>query len=144
MQSNPEYHSSIHPMLTSFTDECCATLARLIGYVGALTLFGIVGLHFWNQLQFEAATEPVDQPGFALATRSHPAFAVSSLDPSEKSETYDIFRHPAGGRKDIFHWGPPGEKPVALGVRPTASSRRPPISRRAWHPRNPENLRLQG
>lgn len=113
MQSNPEYRSSIHPVLTSFADECCATLARLIAYVGALTLFGIVGLHFWDQLQFEAATEPVDQPGFALATRSHPAFAVSSLDPPEKSETYDIFRHPAGGRKDIFHWGPPGEKPVA-------------------------------
>jgi hypothetical protein len=24
-----------------------------------------------------------------------------------------VFRHPAGGRKDIFRWGPPDEKPVA-------------------------------
>jgi hypothetical protein len=113
MQSNPEYHSGIHPALTSFADECCGTLARLIAYVGALALFGIVALHFWDQLQFDAATEPADQPGFTLAAHSRPAFAVSSLDPPEKSETYAIFRHPAGGRKDVFHWGPAGDRPIA-------------------------------
>jgi hypothetical protein len=122
MQSNPEYHhscdgwnrtTSIHPALTSFADECCGTLARLIAYVSGLALFGIVALHFWGQLQFSAATEPADQPGFTLAMRSRPAFAVSSLDPPEKTETYNIFRHPAGGRKDIFHWGSPEEKPIA-------------------------------
>jgi hypothetical protein len=99
---------------TSFLDECCATLARLIAYVGALALFAIVGLNLWDQLQLNtAAAEPAGQPVFTLATRSRPAFAVSSLDPPEKSESYDIFRHPAGGRKDTFHWGPPDEKPVA-------------------------------
>jgi hypothetical protein len=112
MQSIPESHF-IHPALTSFADECCATLARLIAYVGALALFAILGLHFWDQLEFDTAAEAADQPGFTLAQRSRPAFAVSSLDPPEKSESYEIFRHPAGGRKDIFHWGPPGEKPVA-------------------------------
>ena len=81
--------------------------------MGALALFAIVGLHFWDQLQFDTTAELADQPGFTLALRSRPAFAVSSLDPPEKSESYEIFRHPAGGRKDIFHWGPPGEKPVA-------------------------------
>jgi len=114
MQSNPQYpYSGIHPALTSFADECCGTLARLIAYVGALALFGIVALHFWDQLQFDAVTEPANEPGFTLAQRSRPAFAVSSFDPIEKSEAYDIFRHPAGGRKDIFHWGPPGERPIA-------------------------------
>lgn len=114
MQSDPDTRFHIHPALTSFADECCATLARLIAYVGAIALFAIVGLHFWDQLQLDtAAAEPAGQPGFTLALRSRPAFAVSSLDPPEKSESYDIFRHPAGGRKDIFHWGPPGEKPAA-------------------------------
>ena len=60
-----------------------------------------------------ATGEPAGKPGWSAASRSHPAFAVSSLDPPEKSETYDIFRHPEGGRKDVFHWGPQGEKPVA-------------------------------
>jgi hypothetical protein len=112
MQPIPENHF-VHPALTSFADECCATLARLIAYVGTLALFAIAGLHAWDQLQFDVTSEPADAPGFALALRSHPAFAVSSFDPSEKSESYEIFRHPSGGRKDIFHWGPPGEKPVA-------------------------------
>jgi hypothetical protein len=116
MRSNLAYHTrtaGIHPALTSFADECCATLARLIVYVGALALFSIAGLHFWDQLQIETTSEPADRPGFALAQRSRPAFAVSSLDPPEKSEAYEIFRHPEGGRKDVFHWGSPGEKPVA-------------------------------
>jgi hypothetical protein len=48
-----------------------------------------------------------------VASRSRPAFAVSSFDLAEKSEAYEILRHPEGGRKDVFHWGPQGEKPVA-------------------------------
>ena len=111
MQSNRNH--SIHPALTSFADECTATLARLIAYVGALALFAIAGLHAWDQLQFDFVAYPADQPGFALASRSRPGFAVSPLDPSEKSESYKIFRHPEGGRKDVFHWGPPDQKPVA-------------------------------
>lgn len=113
MQSSQYSQSRIHPALTSFADECCATLARLIVYVGALALFAIAGLHFWDQLQLDTAAGPDDPPGFTLATRSHPAFAVSSLDPAEKSESYEVFRHPAGGRKDVFHWSAPDEKPVA-------------------------------
>ncbi len=112
MQSDPDQFP-IHPALTSFADECCATLARLVVYVGVLALFAIAGLHFRDRLQLDAAAGPDDQPGFALAARSHPAFAISALDPTEKSESYEIFRHPAGGRKDIFRWGVPGEKPVA-------------------------------
>ena len=113
MQSNPDYHFRIHPALTSFADECCATLARLIVYVGALGLFAIAGLHLWDQLQLDTTADPANQPDFTLAGRSRAAFAVGSLDPPEKSESYDVFRHPAGGRKDVLRWGPLGEKPVA-------------------------------
>ncbi|HLX17098.1 MAG TPA: hypothetical protein VKS24_18085 [Bradyrhizobium sp.] len=108
-----EYHARIHPALTSFADECIATLARLIAYVGALALLGIVGLHFWEQFAGFPEIEPTGKADFTAALRSRPQFAVSSLDPPEKSEIYEIFRHPAGGRKDIFHWGAPDEKPVA-------------------------------
>jgi hypothetical protein len=113
MQSNPEYHAGIHPALTSFADECVATLARLIAYVGALVLLGIIGLHLWDELPAVETVEPAARPGWSVATRSRPAFAVSTFDPAEKSETYEILRHPGGGRKDVFHWGPQGEKPVA-------------------------------
>ena len=113
MQSNPEYHAGIHPALTSFADECVATLARLIAYIGALILLGMVGQYLWDELPAAGIIEPAGKPGWSVASRSRPAFAVSSFDPAEKSETYEILRHPEGGRKDVFHWGPQGEKPVA-------------------------------
>jgi hypothetical protein len=48
-----------------------------------------------------------------VAGRSHPAYAVSRLNTDEKSEAYEIFRHPQGGRKDIFRWASLEDKPAA-------------------------------
>ena len=48
------YSGQIHPALTSFADEVCATLARLFAYMGALALLGILGIHGWDQLQVDA------------------------------------------------------------------------------------------
>ena len=48
----------IHPALTSFADECCGMLARLIAYVGTLALLAIVGVHLWDQLPDIADAEP--------------------------------------------------------------------------------------
>jgi hypothetical protein len=48
-----------------------------------------------------------------VAARSYPAFAVSQFNLAEKTETYEILRHPQGGRKDVFRWATQGEKPVA-------------------------------
>jgi len=59
------------------------------------------------------AAEPSVKASWSEASRSHPEFAVSSLDPSEKTETYIILRHPEGGRKDIFRWAGKDEKPIA-------------------------------
>jgi hypothetical protein len=46
--ANSHYPTQIHPALTSFADEVCATLARLLAYVGTLALLGILGVHFWD------------------------------------------------------------------------------------------------
>lgn len=107
------YPAGIHPALTSFADECCATLARLVAYVGALALLTIGGIHLWDQLPADMAGEPAVRGDWSVATRSHPAFAVSQFDLTGKTETYEIFRHPEGGRKDVFRWSVQGEKPVA-------------------------------
>jgi hypothetical protein len=61
--ADPQYHARIHPALTSFADECCATLARLMAYVGALALLGIVGLHLWDELPAAVPMEPCRQAG---------------------------------------------------------------------------------
>jgi hypothetical protein len=101
-RSNPSYSTQTHPALSSVADECCVTLARLLAYVGTLALLAMFGIHFWDQLPTGEASEPFRQAGWTLASRSYPAFAVSQFDSPEKTETYQIFRHPEGGRKDIF------------------------------------------
>ena len=113
-RGNPSYHPArIHPALSSFADECCGLLARLVAYVGALALLAIVGLHLWDQLPDSAGLEPAAKAGWSVAGRSYPAFAVSQFDFPGKTETYEILRHPEGGRKDVFRWAALGEKPVA-------------------------------
>jgi hypothetical protein len=116
-RANPSYSTQIHPALSSFANECRATLARLLAYVGTLALLAIVGVHLWDQLPADEPSEPSAKPGWSVASRSHPAFAVSQFDLPDKTETYEILRHPEGGRKDVFHWAAPDEnhteKPVA-------------------------------
>jgi hypothetical protein len=113
----PLYPTSIHPALNSFADECAGTLARLVAYVGVLTLLAMAGLQLWDQLPVAATAEPTARAGWSQALRSHPAFAVSQMNLAEKTEAYEILRHPEGGRKDILHWMAPAttqsEKPVA-------------------------------
>jgi hypothetical protein len=112
-RANPYDPTRIHPALNSFADECCGMLAHLVAYVGALALLATVGIHLWDQLLVGAALEPAARAGWTVATRSYPAFAVSQFDLSGKTETYEILRHPEGGRKDVFRWAALGEKPVA-------------------------------
>jgi hypothetical protein len=116
-RANPAYPARIHPALTSFADECCGMLARLIAYVGALALLAILGIHFWNQLSDIDEAEPAATVGWSVAACVHPAFAVSQFDLPEKTEGYEILRHPEGGRKDIIRWtareGIQGDRPVA-------------------------------
>jgi hypothetical protein len=104
----------VHPALTSFADEVCATVARIFAYVGTLALLAILGIHAWDQLQTGDTDEPAAKADWSVADRSYPAFAVSKQDQGEKSATYTVVRHPAGGRKDILRWAGVGIlKPAA-------------------------------
>ena len=107
------YPAKIHPALRSFADECSGVLARLIAYVGALALIAIIGLSLWDQLPFRGIGDPAAKSAWSTAARAYPAFAVSQFDLSGKTETYEILRHPDGGRKDVFRWAAQGEKPIA-------------------------------
>lgn len=116
-RAHPFDQTRTHPALTSFADECCATVARLMAYVGTLALVAILGVHLWDQLPVDESSEPPAKAGWSVAERSHPAFAVSQFDLPEKIEIYQIFRHPLGGRRDVIRWtardAGPDERPVA-------------------------------
>jgi hypothetical protein len=109
--------TQIYPVLNGLADECCGMLARLVAYVGALALLAIVGIHLWDEIPAGETAEASVKAGWSVATRAHPAFAVSQFDLAEKTETYEILRNPGGGRKDILRWAAPdgqqGQKPVA-------------------------------
>jgi hypothetical protein len=107
------YATRILPALRSLADECCGVLARLIAYVGALALIAIVGLSLWDELPLKGLSDPSAKSTWSVAARSYPAFAVSQFDLSGKTETYEILRHPDGGRKDVLRWAAQGEKPIA-------------------------------
>jgi hypothetical protein len=107
------FAAKTHPALSSFTDEVCATFARLFAYMGTLALLGILAIRGWDQLQVMLADEPAPKPGWSTADHSYPAFAVSQQDSHEKSAAYSILRHPLGGRKDILRWSGAADKPGA-------------------------------
>lgn len=119
MQSFPgsparlRFAAKTHPKLTSFADEVCATFARLFAYMGTLALLGILTIHGWDQLQFTLAEEPAAKPGWSLADRSSPAFAVSGTNSHDISASYVILRHTMGGRKDVLRWRGAADRLVA-------------------------------
>jgi hypothetical protein len=104
----------IHPALWSFAEECRGTTVRLTAYVGALALIAIACTYVWDELPLATALGPAAKAGWSMADRSHPAFAVSQIDSIGKTEVYEIFRHPEGGRKDVIRWAATAtEKPIA-------------------------------
>ncbi|MET4209231.1 hypothetical protein [Bradyrhizobium sp. LA2.1] len=105
--------TQIHLALAALADEIVGTLARLFAYVGALALFAILALAAFDQLPSLRDEEPAEKPGWSVADRSQPAFALSRLDSSEKTASYAILRHPEGGRRDVMRWTGEADKPVA-------------------------------
>ena len=105
--------TSLHLALAAFADEVVGTLARLFAYVGALALLCILGLAALGQLPDLRDDQPAPKPGWSVADRSHPAFALSRLDSSEKTASYTILRHPEGGRRDVMRWTSEANKHLA-------------------------------
>lgn len=125
--------AEIHPALRSFADECTAVIGRLLAYIGVLALIAIVGMKLFAALSPGADDTPVTRASWSVASRSSPAFAVTKVDPLLKTETYDILRHPGGGRKDVLRWAAAtdGKPVVELEVyRPGSEERtgEPPIA----------------
>ena len=124
----PHFTGGPSAVLKNAVDEICATLARLIAYLCALALLFIVGVYLWDQLP-EMHGEASAQPDWTVAPRSIPGFASNQYDLLYKSKSYQILRHPEGGRKDMLRWNAENGRPVA-GVeiyRPGGESE-PPVT----------------
>jgi hypothetical protein len=103
----PPVSTPIRPTLNRFADECRGMLMHLAAYLGVLALLVIIGAHLWGKLP--AGRQSRLEPGHPLI----PGFRRQPVRFVRKTETYQIFRHPEGGRKDVLRWTAQGEKPVA-------------------------------
>lgn len=109
----PDTHA-IHPVLRSFALRRREVIVRLMAYCSGLAVLATILADLLSVAP--AGTEAVRPSlrGWTPASRPHPAFAVSHLDLAKKTESYDILRHPQGGRKDILRWsGGTDEPPIA-------------------------------
>jgi hypothetical protein len=110
--ADSHYRTTIRPALVSLVDEVCGTLARLCAYLMTLALMATGGVALWQHLPDITAMETAPK-AWSQAGRMAPAFAVSQFIFLGKIETYEVFRHPGGGRKDVFRWSGLGGTPVA-------------------------------
>lgn len=112
-RTSAPHHTRIPSALTSFVDEVYATLSPLFAYAVVLALFAALGIYLWKQLPDATAMAAPAAAGWSVAARTAPAFALGGIDPREKTATYEVFRHPEGGRKDVFHWADAEAAPAA-------------------------------
>ena len=115
------------------------------GASGCLSGGSGVTCHHWRsttgELPGSAGVEPAAKAGWSLATRSYPAFGVSRFDSYGTTDTYQIFRHPEGGRKDILRWAAQAEsqsrnsKSIGLAENPADREPASPKSPPACSPR---------
>jgi hypothetical protein len=110
--AHSEHTPGFWTALACFVDDVYGTMSRLCAYLMALGLMAIGGIALWEQLPAVAAMEPASK-AWSQAGRTTPAFAVSQLIFPGKTETYEVLRHPEGGRKDVFRWSGIGGVPVA-------------------------------
>jgi hypothetical protein len=108
-------HPAIHPVLHTFASEAQRTIVHLVAYMGVLALLVMAAVHLASGFDLDAAVGPaVARTDWSVAARSYPSFAVSQFDSAAKAQTYEILRHPGGGRRDVLRFAPaPGENPIA-------------------------------
>ena len=115
--SGTSLRSRVHLALIGFAEECRAVSVRLMAYVcgvGALALIASDLLSGAATGMVEAAVPLRSRDAWTAAVRPQPAFAAPVADFSNLSESYEILRHPEGGRKDILRWSAtPDQAPLS-------------------------------
>jgi hypothetical protein len=106
--------SGIHPVLRGLADERSAVAVRVMAYFCGLAVLAVIAVDLLSAAPVAGNAGMPAVPGWMPASRPHPAFAISKLDLTDRTDAYEILRHPEGGRKDILRWA------VGAGEAPTA------------------------
>jgi hypothetical protein len=102
-----------HPAPFRLVIDFSGVFVRLLAYGGGLAMLAV----FVSDLMTSAADEfkigRVLKADWAQAGRSYPAFALPPTESIGKPASYEILRHPLGGRRDILRWANDGDRPSA-------------------------------
>ena len=101
--------SAFPSALKALADEICGTFARLFAYVGALALIAMLVVAGWSHLDGGDGPAAPARPGWTPADGAVPAFSLRLTDQPDRTATYTVLTHVAGGRKDVLRWGEPAE-----------------------------------
>jgi hypothetical protein len=99
----------MHPAVYSFRNELSAITVRLMAYVSGVAILAIIATNLTREDSVQAAVEEVRPKEWVASSRPHPAFSLAMAEFSDKSASYEIYRHPNGGRKDVMGWDLAGQ-----------------------------------
>jgi len=111
--------------LASVAEELRAAFVRIVAYGCGLMMLALIAADVMSRLYIEAdmAPQPVIRAvAWRPVDRPQPAFAASASagksDLPAKTASYEILRHPEGGRRDILRWASEGAvvPPAAVEV----------------------------
>lgn len=97
----------VHPVFINFAEEFRAVFVRLMAYVCGVGALALIAADLFSGVAVDMVEASIPLRGrdvWVASVRPQPAFAAPVADFSSQSESYEIFRHPEGGRKDILRW----------------------------------------
>jgi hypothetical protein len=99
----------VRPATYSIPDDICATLVRLLAYMGALAALAVAAASFFaapSDIVAALDSASAQRPAWSTVERPYPAFEL--LMPELAGSTYDYAiqrRAKDGARKDMLTWG---------------------------------------
>lgn len=119
MRASPNHSTDRFASLRRIGAEGSAIAIRLAAYLGTLGGLALLAMHLWSGAALFRPTSPAQaaHPAasqWTYAVRPQPAFAAPVAELNGKTQSYDIQRHPSGGRKDTMRFSEPDDGPVLL------------------------------
>jgi len=111
VEAAPAASARVMAVLTNMAAEVRATFIRILAYLCGIAVLALIAADFVSRIQddIDLLQRPeLRQAAWRQIERPQPAFAAPSPDTSGTTESYEIYRHADGGRKDILQWSAAG------------------------------------
>lgn len=114
---NAQLHNRIFRTLTGFVEEFRAASVRILAYLCGVLALALIAADLMGRVRDDMDMVPqpaIREAHWRAVERPVPAFSAPVPDLAGRSTTYEILRHPEGGRKDTLRWTGEGAFPLAV------------------------------